>query len=80
MKNFLLIDDHEVVRSGVKNVLLELFKPCAVFDAYDEESAENFANDMGNNQAGNPFDNLSPREFEVGSLDLIEIGKLHRVS
>ena len=39
MKNFLLIDDHEIVRSGVKNVLLELFKPCDIFEASDEKTA-----------------------------------------
>ncbi|MEO6548268.1 MAG: response regulator transcription factor [Ferruginibacter sp.] len=39
MKNFLLIDDHEIVRSGVKNVLQELFKPCDIFEANDEKSA-----------------------------------------
>ncbi len=39
MKNFLLIDDHEIVRSGVKNVLQELFKPCEIFEANDEKSA-----------------------------------------
>src|SRR5580765_3277061 len=39
MKNFLLIDDHEIVRSGVKNVLLELFKPCDIFEARDEKTA-----------------------------------------
>ncbi|MBC7886622.1 MAG: response regulator transcription factor [Ferruginibacter sp.] len=39
MKNFLLIDDHEIVRSGVKNVLQELFKPCDIYEASDEKSA-----------------------------------------
>lgn len=39
MKNFLLIDDHEIVRSGVKNVLQELFKPCDIYEANDEKSA-----------------------------------------
>jgi DNA-binding NarL/FixJ family response regulator len=39
MKNFLLIDDHEIVRSGTKNVLQELFKPCEIFEAKDEKSA-----------------------------------------
>lgn len=36
---FLLIDDHEIVRSGVKNVLQELFKPCEIYEAKDEKSA-----------------------------------------
>ena len=39
MKNFLLIDDHEIIRSGVKNVLLELFTPCEVFESKDESTA-----------------------------------------
>lgn len=39
MKNFLLIDDHEIVRSGVNNVLQELFKPCEIYEANDEKSA-----------------------------------------
>ncbi|MEP7108116.1 MAG: response regulator transcription factor [Ferruginibacter sp.] len=39
MKYFLLIDDHEIVRSGVKNVLQELFKPCDIYEAKDEKSA-----------------------------------------
>ncbi|MBK5270877.1 MAG: response regulator transcription factor [Bacteroidia bacterium] len=39
MKNFLLIDDHEIVRSGVKNVLQQLFRPCTIFEAGDEKSA-----------------------------------------
>ncbi len=39
MKNFLLIDDHEIVRSGVKTVLLEMFKPCEIFEASNENEA-----------------------------------------
>lgn len=39
MKNFLLIDDHEIVRSGVKTVLQELFKPCEIFEASNEAEA-----------------------------------------
>ncbi|HEY4155394.1 MAG TPA: response regulator transcription factor [Puia sp.] len=39
MKNFLLIDDHEVVRSGIKQVLLESFRPCHVYEAWDQSSA-----------------------------------------
>ncbi|HSN60924.1 MAG TPA: response regulator transcription factor [Ferruginibacter sp.] len=39
MKNFLLIDDHEIVRYGVKTVLLELFKPCEIFEASNEKEA-----------------------------------------
>ena len=39
MKKFLLIDDHTVVRSGVKMVLLEIFKPCEIFEASDGTTA-----------------------------------------
>ena len=39
MKNFLLIDDHVVVRSGIKILLSEIFKPCEVFEASDGVSA-----------------------------------------
>ncbi len=39
MKNFLLIDDHEIVRSGVKNVLQEIFRPCEIYEANNEKSA-----------------------------------------
>lgn len=37
--NFLIVDDHEIVRSGVKNVLGVLYKPDSIFEAIDEESA-----------------------------------------
>lgn len=39
MNNLLLIDDHEVIRSGIRNVLQDMFKPDEVFEAYDEQSA-----------------------------------------
>ena len=39
MKRFLLIDDHEVVREGIKNVLLHLYKPCKISEAEDEKTA-----------------------------------------
>jgi len=39
MKHFLLIDDHEVVREGVKNLLLSLYNPCKIYEAEDQESA-----------------------------------------
>ena len=38
MKRFLLIDDHEVVRQGVKNVLLHLYKSCEISEAEDEKT------------------------------------------
>ncbi len=37
--NFLIVDDHEIVRSGIKNVLGVLYKPDGIFEAIDEESA-----------------------------------------
>src|SRR5882672_5757111 len=39
MKKFLLIDDHVVVRSGIKILLSEVFKPCEVFEASDGTTA-----------------------------------------
>ena len=39
MKKFLLIDDHFVVRSGVRGLLSELYKPCEVYEADDSEKA-----------------------------------------
>jgi len=39
MRKFLLIDDHVVVRSGIKILLSELFKPCEIFEAADGVSA-----------------------------------------
>jgi len=39
MKNFLLIDDHEIVRTGLKTFLKNLLGEVSVDDAYDGESA-----------------------------------------
>ncbi len=39
MKRFLLIDDHVVVRSGLKYILSDLFKPCEIDEAEDGDSA-----------------------------------------
>ena len=39
MKHFLLIDDHEVVRTGIGHVLAELFRPCTIHEASNEASA-----------------------------------------
>ncbi|MFM2359218.1 MAG: hypothetical protein RLY16_1211 [Bacteroidota bacterium] len=39
MKKFLLIDDHVVVRSGIKLLLQDVFKPAEVLEAGDGESA-----------------------------------------
>jgi two-component system, NarL family, invasion response regulator UvrY len=39
MKKFLLVDDHNVVRSGIKGLLLELFKPSEIDEASDGETA-----------------------------------------
>jgi two-component system, NarL family, invasion response regulator UvrY len=38
MKKFLLVDDHIVVRSGIKGLLSEIFKPCEIHEAGDSES------------------------------------------
>jgi two-component system, NarL family, invasion response regulator UvrY len=39
MNNLLLIDDHEVIRSAVKILLQDIFKPADIFEAHDEQSA-----------------------------------------
>jgi two-component system, NarL family, invasion response regulator UvrY len=39
MKKFLLIDDHEVVRSGIHGLLSEIYKPCEVIEASNTEMA-----------------------------------------
>ena len=36
---FLIVDDHEIVRSGIKSVLKVLYKPDNIFEAINEESA-----------------------------------------
>jgi two-component system invasion response regulator UvrY len=38
MVNFLIVDDHEIVRAGVKNVLRMTFKPDEIAEASDELS------------------------------------------
>lgn len=39
MKRFLLVDDHMVVRSGLKMLLFEIFKPCEIDEAGDGYAA-----------------------------------------
>jgi len=39
MKRFLLVDDHVVVRSGIKGLLSEIFKPAEIDEAGDSDSA-----------------------------------------
>ncbi|MBC7507460.1 MAG: response regulator transcription factor [Ferruginibacter sp.] len=39
MKKFLIVDDHDVVRSGIKGLLIELFKPSEISEARDGETA-----------------------------------------
>lgn len=39
MKKFLLVDDHNIVRSGIRGLLLQIFKPCEVYEAFDGDSA-----------------------------------------
>ncbi|MDE3248085.1 MAG: response regulator transcription factor [Bacteroidota bacterium] len=41
MKRFLLIDDHFVVRSGIRGLLMELYKPCEVYESENSEQAVN---------------------------------------
>lgn len=39
MKHFLIIDDHVVVRSGIKTLLSDMYKPCTIDEANDGTSA-----------------------------------------
>ena len=39
MKKFLLVDDHVVVRSGIKTLLSEMYSPAEIHEAMDGESA-----------------------------------------
>ena len=41
MKRFLLVDDHEIVRNGLKLVLKEFYPSCQVDEAGKEEEAMN---------------------------------------
>lgn len=39
MNTFLIIDDHVVVRSGIKTLLSDLYNPCIIYEANDGNSA-----------------------------------------
>ena len=39
MKKFLLVDDHVVVRSGIKILLAEIYKPAEIHEAMNGDSA-----------------------------------------
>lgn len=39
MKRFLLVDDHVVVRSGIKTLLSDIYRPVEIHEAFDGESA-----------------------------------------
>ncbi len=55
MKNFLLVDDHVVVRSGIKSLLLLTFNPAVVYEAFDGESA---------------LEKLAERKYDLVMLDI----------
>ena len=38
MKKFLLVDDHIVVRSGIKTLLTDIYQPAEVHEAFDGDS------------------------------------------
>lgn len=46
MKNFLLVDDHEIVRNGLRLVLKEFYPTCRVDEAGDERSAMSYLADL----------------------------------
>ena len=45
MKKFLLVDDHVVVRSGIKTLLSEIFAPAEIHEAFDGESTRQILKD-----------------------------------
>lgn len=55
MNTFLIIDDHVVVRSGIKTLLSEIYKPCAIYEAQDGLSA---------------LEQLKEREYDLAMLDI----------
>ena len=55
MKKFLIVDDHEIVRKGVKQILSELYFPCTVIEAHNEETA---------------FQQLKEQTFQLVLLDV----------
>ncbi|HMC99009.1 MAG TPA: response regulator transcription factor [Ferruginibacter sp.] len=55
MKRFLLVDDHVVVRSGIKVLLSEIYKPAEIYEAFDGESTR---------------ERLKEHEFDLIMLDI----------
>lgn len=39
MNNLLIVDDHQIIRAGIRNVLADLYKQENIFEAIDEETA-----------------------------------------
>ena len=39
MKKFLLVDDHVIVRSGIKKLLSEIYDPAEIHEAINGETA-----------------------------------------
>lgn len=55
MKKFLLVDDHVVVRSGIKILLADIYNPSQIYEAMDGESA---------------LEKLKGQEFDLIILDI----------
>ena len=55
MKKFLLADDHVVVRSGIKLLLLEIFKPAEIYEAANGEDV---------------LEKLNEHTFDLAFLDI----------
>ena len=72
MKKFLLIDDHSVVRSGIKILLSEVFKPCEVYEASDGPSAVEQLKER-------PYD-LVMMDIQMPSTDAFGLMEYMRVS
>jgi two-component system invasion response regulator UvrY len=55
VNTFLIIDDHVVVRSGIKTLLSEIYKPCDIYEAHDGNSA---------------WERLKERTYDLAMLDI----------
>lgn len=55
MNTFLIIDDHVVVRSGVKTLLSDIYNPSEIYEAHDGTSA---------------LERLKERDYDLAMLDI----------
>ena len=71
MKHFLLIDDHIVVRSGIRGLLLEIFSPCKIDEAGDGDTAVEMLKQ--NNYDFVMMDVQMPKTDSLGLMEFIHV-------